>query len=44
VADTPSSVYRVPPFFSVGPDAGRVRTYETSTALTNESATTLRCP
>jgi len=31
-------------FFSVGPEAGRMRIYEISTALTNESATTLRCP
>jgi hypothetical protein len=30
-------------FFSVGPEAGRMRIYETSTALTNASGTALRC-
>jgi hypothetical protein len=39
-----SGVYQVPPFFSVGPEAGRMRIYETSTALTNAAATTLSCP
>ena len=39
-----NSGYRVPPFFSVGADGGRMRIYETSTALTNAAATTLRCP
>ena len=30
-------------FFSVGPEAGRMRIYEIATALTNASATALRC-
>jgi hypothetical protein len=30
-------------FFSVGPEAGRMRIYEIGTALVNASATTLRC-
>lgn len=30
-------------FFSVGPEAGRMRIYEIATALANESLTTLRC-
>ena len=38
------SAYRVPKFFSVGPENGLMRIYETSTALTNAAATTLRCP
>lgn len=39
----PNSAFRVPPFFSVGAEAGRARIHETSTALTNASSTTLRC-
>ena len=43
ITNPPSSAFRVPPFFSVGPEAGRMRIYETSTALTNASGTALRC-
>lgn len=43
MANPPNSATRVPPFFSVGAEAGRMRIYETSTALTNASSTTLRC-
>jgi hypothetical protein len=43
MTNPPSSAFRVPPFFSVGAEAGRMRIYETSTALTNASGTALRC-
>lgn len=44
MSNPPSGSFQVPPFFSVGPEGGRMRIYETSTALTSASATTLRCP
>lgn len=42
-AQLSNSALRVPPFFSLGTEAGRMRIYETSTALTNSGSTTLRC-
>jgi hypothetical protein len=44
LANPSAVVYQVPPFFSVGPEAGRMRIYEESTGLPNASATTLHCP
>ena len=42
-AQLSNPAFRVPPFFSVGTEAGRPRIYETSTALANSGSTTLRC-
>lgn len=38
-----AGVYQVPPFFTVGPEAGRPRIFETGTALVNSSLATTRC-
>ena len=38
-----NNAFSVPPFFTVGPEAGRVRIFETSTGLVNQQAATTTC-
>ncbi len=38
-----NNAFTVPPFFTVGPEAGRPRIFETGTALVNTSLATTRC-
>jgi hypothetical protein len=43
LANPSAFVYQVPPFFTVGPEAGRPRIFETGSALLNQSLATTRC-